>query len=169
MAGETEQNVVAGDAGKTGKLVTRLLILSILIMVATPVITILAFRTMSRDVVKPAETEVELTEVALPRIQVNVAGTNASRYVQVDVVLRISDPSMLGLFDKQSSSVPNGKQREIVATAIRVIGDKPLNALLTTEGKQALANELKATFNDLLADATAGMITDVYFCGFLFQ
>jgi len=169
MAEESEQTVVDGDAGKTGKLVTRLLILSILIMVATPVITILAFRTMSRHKVKPVETEVELTEVALPRIQVNVAGTTALRYVQVDVVLRISEPGMLGLFDKQSASMPNGKQREIVATAIRVIGAKPLNALLTTEGKQALANELKATFNDLLADSTAGMITDVYFCGFLIQ
>jgi flagellar basal body-associated protein FliL len=100
---------------------------------------------------------------------VNVAGTYASRYVQVDVVLRVSDPSMMDLFEKQSAASPGGRQREIMATAIRVIGDKPLNSLLTTEGKQALANELKATLNDLLADSTSGMITDVYFCGFLFQ
>jgi flagellar basal body-associated protein FliL len=120
-------------------------------------------------VVKPVETQVVLNEVALPRIQVNVAGTNASRYVQVDAVVRVSDPSMLDLFEKQSAGTPQGRQREIMALAIRVIGDKPLNSLLTVEGQQALANELKASLNDLIADSTNGMITDVYFCGFLFQ
>lgn len=164
-----EERTAPEAAGNSSKLVTRLLIVSILIMVATPVITIMAFRAMSRDVVQPNEQQPELTEVALPKIQVNVAGTNASRYVQIEAVVRISDSSMLGLFEKQSAATPTGRQREILATAIRVIGDKPLNSLLSTEGKQALANELKATLNDLLADSTTGMITDVYFCGFLFQ
>ena len=156
-------------AGSSSKLVTRLLIVSILIMIATPVITVVSFRMMSHSVVKPVETQALMNEVALPRIQVNVAGTNASRYVQVDAVVRVSDPSMIELFEKQSPGTPQGRQREIMALAIRVIGDKPLNSLLTVEGQQALANELKASLNDLIADSTTGMITDVYFCGFLFQ
>lgn len=168
MADETERTVPA-DAAVSGKLVTRLLIVSILIMIATPVITILSFRMMSKSVIKPVEIEAMLNEVALPRIQVNVAGTNASRYVQVDAVVRVSDPGMVGIFEKQSAATPHGRQREIMAMAIRVIGDKPLNSLLTIEGQRALANELKASLNDLIADSTTGMITDVYFCGFLFQ
>lgn len=154
---------------KSSKLVVRLLIVAILIMIATPLITIFAFRSMSQEVMQPEQKQSKLTEVALPRIQVNVAGTNATRYAQVDTVLRISAPDMQKLFKEQSSEAPDGLQREIVAEVIRIISDKPLNTLLSTEGKRELANEIKGKVNDLIADYTSGMITDVYFYGFLIQ
>ena len=166
---ENEEKVVSSDGVATRKMVTRLLIVAVLIMIATPVITVLAFRAMSQEVIKPREKDPRLTEIALPTIQVNVAGSNATRYVQVDTVVRISDPSMAELFEEQSAQQPNGHLREIQAATIRVIGDKPLNALLPTEGKRELASEIKATLNDLLAEYTTGMVTDVYFCGFLIQ
>ena len=109
MAEDIQSKLPEAAAKNTGKLVTRLLILAILIMVATPVITIVAFRAMSRDVIKPTLEDVKLTEVALPRVQVNVAGTNASRYAQIDVVVRISDPSMAELFERQSKTTPKGQ------------------------------------------------------------
>lgn len=164
------ENTEAAPTGdKSSKLVMRLLIVSILVMVATPAITIFAFRSMSKDVMEPEEKTVQVTEIALPTIQVNVAGTNATRYAQVDVVLRISDAEMHELFKEQSTGNPNGHLREIVAAVIRIISDKQLNALLPTEGKRELANEIKAVLNELLADYTSGMITDVYFYGFLIQ
>jgi flagellar basal body-associated protein FliL len=169
MAEEPAGPAAPDNAKKLNKLVIRLLIVSVVIMIATPLVTISAFVAMSKQVVESNEELPPVTEVALPRIQINVAGTNATRYAQVEVVVAVSDPSMLRLFHKQSPDSPDGHEREIVASVIEVIGDKPLDALLTTEGKQALANEIKATINDLLADYTAGMVTDVYFCGFLIQ
>jgi flagellar basal body-associated protein FliL len=84
-------------------------------------------------------------------------------------VVEVSHPDLAKVLDEQSEDEPGNRLRRAMATIIEIAGDKPLEALCDSEGKRALANEIKGALNDLLAKEDKGMITDVYFAGFLVQ
>lgn len=151
------------------KSVFVLMILSILTMVLTPVVTIYAFRMMTKEVEEPVEETQEAKEIVLPTVQVNIAETNGSRYAQLEIVVEVSDPKMGEYFQEQTETSPDGKLKRIQATIINIVADKRLESLTSTEGKRKLAREIKAALNDLLGEDSGGMVTDVYFCGFLIQ
>ena len=149
--------------------VAILMVLSVAVMVLTPVITVMTFRIMNKESVAAGKPEkVQSVEIPLPRIQVNVAEANGTRYAQMDIVVEVSDPTMEGLLSDKSPGEVNYLNR-VMAMVIRITGDKPISALLTSAGKQKLALELKEAMNDFLADKTSGLVTEVYFSGFLIQ
>lgn len=166
MADEEEVN----QAPKSPKtMVILLMILSIVIMALTPVVTIYIFKMTVKNQTEEPQKAVESKEIILPKVQVNVAGTNGTRYAQIEVVLEVSDPTMSKFFENQTENNSTGQINRIMAAIIRLVGDKSLNTLLSTDGKDQLANDIKSSLNELFADQTTGMVTDVYFCGFLIQ
>lgn len=160
----------AAAKGKSRSPVLLLVALSVLVMVLTPVITIVAVRAMAPkeetegEVVKP-----QATEVNLPPVQVNVADTGGMRYLQLEMVVVLSDPTMTQFFQPQSADAPLGQLNRIQATCLGIVSDKSLNGLLSKEAKTRLAEEIKNAINEILRDQATGMVTDVYFTGFLVQ
>jgi flagellar basal body-associated protein FliL len=124
---------------------------------------------MSTPPPEPAAPEALITELALPRLQVNVADASGTRYAQLDIMVEVTDPAMLPLFAEPDARNPKGRQKRIMATIINIVSDKPITALLSAEGKRQLATEIKDTLNDMLAKENAGNVLDVYFSGFLVQ
>ncbi len=154
----------------TKKTIILLVALSVLVMVLTPVITIFSIRSMTSKEEVPVETKPSKTkEVVLPQVQVNVADTNGTRFVQVEIVVEVSDPEMTVFFEAQTPENDKGRLKRIMASTISIISDKNLDALVSKEAKIKLAQEIKSSLNDLLHDATDGIVTDVYFYGFLIQ
>ena len=159
-----EENENSG-ADKTKKTVLLLIILSVLVMVLTPVITILSIRMMT----KTADEAVEKPkpkgsfEIALPKIQVNVAETNGTRFVQLDIVVEVSDANMAPLFQEKSPENEGGKSKRIIAAIISIVSDKNLESLVTKQAKEKLSHEIKTALNDVMHEYSDGIITDVYF------
>jgi len=173
MAGNDKQkpvDVAAQPAADKSKgVIVMLVVLAVLVIFLTPVITIFAFKVMTSKTSEAVQIKTETSEISLPRIQVNVFQTQGSRYAQVDVVVLVNDSSMRDLFTEQSATNPKGQLRRIMAEAIKIIGSKPLTQLLAPDARDQLAEELKTAFNSLLSSHTKGLITDVYFPGFLVQ
>lgn len=169
MAEEKETIVDVKRSQQTRGMVAVLLITSVLVMVLTPLLTIYVFKLMARRAEPIKEVVVHAAEIALPKLQVNVADTQGTRYAQFEIVLEVSDSSMTPFFEEQSTANPKGRQRRIMASVISLVSDKSLNALLSSDGRRQLAAEVKARVNDLLAKETSGVVTDVYFSGFLIQ
>lgn len=143
--------------------------LAVLVMLLTPVITIFAFKSMA-DTTAPADApEKPPVEIILGRVQVNVKDTQGTRFAQVDPVLLVSDEAMKPLFEVQSDEQPKGKLRRLRSVAIYIISEKNLAELLSPGSKESLAAELKDAFNEVLEPYTEGVVTEVYFDGFLIQ
>jgi len=157
-------------SGRSKSGIGLLIGLAIFVMVATPATTILAFKVMTRKwLEKPHAPDTLPVEIALPPLQVNVADTNGTRYAQINIVVEVRNKKMKRLFSLQSNTSPRGKQRHIMATAICIVGEKSLESLLSADAKEKLGGELKTAFNDLLRGEAKGIVTDVYFDGYLIQ
>lgn len=174
MAKEKEKDAKAADKDKDAKPkkspVALLMIISVVIMILTPVITILAFQVLTRDMREAVETPVlEAVEVSLPRVQVNVAEANGTRYAQIDIVVEVSDEDLVPVLTEHDGDNPPSRLKRIQSIIIGITSEKTISALLSTDGKRKLALEIKDSINSYLADKESGMVTDVYFSGFLIQ
>ncbi len=172
MAEETNDSAIdVTNVDKTKKTVLLLIVLSVLVMVLTPVITIFSIRMMTQktEAKTEASDHVVNKEIVLPQIQVNVAETNGTRFVQIEIVLDVSDAEMVSIFEDQTPENSKGRLKRIMATIISIISDKNLPALVTKEAKSRLATEIKNAINDLIRSDTDGIVTEVYFYSFLIQ
>lgn len=163
-----EATVDGGKAGGNKTTVLALVGLSVLVMVLTPVITIVTVKAMTGSEESGVEPEKRI-EIPLDQIQVNVAGTNGTRYLQVQIVVEVSDSGMMPLFTDRSEENPHGQLKRIMSTIIAIVSDKGLDGLLSRDAKARLADEIVRALNDLLRDSASGIVTDVYFYGFLIQ
>ena len=172
MAEETQTTEETQESNSKEKKspIGLLMVLSVAIMILTPIITIVAFRIMTRDVREAVEEpRLEPVEVSLPRLQVNVAEANGTRYAQIDIEMEVSDSSLVPLLTEHEEEDPPSRLKRVMAIIIGITSEKPINALLSADGKHKLAMEIKDSVNDFLSDKTSEMVTDVYFSGFLIQ
>ena len=169
LENEEEEIEEPAAGGGSRKLLFMLIALSLLVMVVTPLASIFAVRVMTNKGTPTLDEAPEFHEVALPSVQFNVAGTVAKRFAKLDIVVEVSDASMGALFQEQSDGNAKGKLRRITAEILQIASDKELSALLSSDAKVKLAEEIKTTLNGLLRDEAEGMVTDVYFSGFLVQ
>ncbi len=149
--------------------ITLLVVVSAVVMILTPLITILVVRSLSQ---KKAQTvqKLDTVELPLPKVQVNVAETNGTRYAQIDVVVELSGSDVLPYFENQTAQNTHGQLRRMMSSIISIISSKELDGLLTSEAKETLAAEIREALNEHLRSVEArGLVTDVYFCGFLIQ
>ena len=151
------------------KMVVILMVLSVLVMVLTPLITVFAFQAMSKKDAGPDPKEsTQHFEIPLSKIQVNIKGTNGMRYLQFIVVVKVTDKEMNKFFI-ESGEDGVGKLRKMQSEIIKIASDTNLTALLSYDGKLLLAGNIKKKLNDILAPETKGTVSDVYFSEFLIQ
>jgi flagellar basal body-associated protein FliL len=166
---EATPEEAGGGGDKTNSVVMILIVLSVLVMILTPLTTVFLVKSMAP---KPKEIEQDknkTTEVVLEKIQVNLAGTNATRFARIDVALKVSDSSMVLFFMTQENDPEHGMLNEIKAEIRGVIGDNTVANLESRESKKNLADDIKKVLNDLLSKRTEGTVTKVYFPDFLIQ
>lgn len=89
---------------------------------------------------------------------VNLAETNAERYLKVDVVLELDSPKLV---KEVESRLP-----QIQDLLISITSTKTLEDVSTTSGRNMLRQEIVDKINSLLA---TGQISNVYFTEFVVQ
>lgn len=91
-------------------------------------------------------------------IIVNLAETNAERYLKVDLVLELDSPKLLKEIE---SRLP-----QIQDLLISITSTKTLDDVSTTSGRNMLRQEMVDKINSLLA---TGQVSNVYFTEFVVQ
>lgn len=175
---ETGQDAAPADAGaagpdKTKTVVMLLIVLSILVMILTPIITIFAIRAiMPKDNTegpKPEELNKKITEIPLLDFKCNIGQTQGTRYAQIDVVVEVSDGGMKKFFEAKTQENLDGMLNKIRSAILNIISDKTLDGLLSKDAKALLSKEIKSDLNEMLQKKTDGVVTEVYFPKFLVQ
>lgn len=173
-AADDKQQTIEVSADKTKTVVIILIALSIVVMVATPVITIFAIKSVVASETGAAKEASKInenhnTEVALPSFQCNLAGTNASRYVKVDVVVQLSDADLKKYFEIKADDKPDGMLNKVKADINAIISSKRLGDLDSGDGKKLLADEIKNALKEIMPKDAKGTITDVFFPSIVIQ
>lgn len=164
--------VESGSSG-TNKAVIFLIILSVLVLLLTPAITILAIRALAPKKTDEATDAIkkQILEIKLEKLNANVADTHGSRYVRLDVVIEVNRADMQKYFEDKSSTNPEGMKSRMKAEILKIISSKNLEGLLSPEAKKRLSDEIKLALNEILRNRTKtdGMVVDVFFPSFLVQ
>jgi len=178
---EEVENKPPRDTTKT--FIVVLVGLSILLMVLTPLVTILLVKEMvpQVNVDEPDSIDDETTavEYVIEGVQCNLAGTQGKRYIRLDVAFLLSDKKIEPLFNPPPKEgepliIPS-KRNRILSKLIEIIANKQMTQLETTDDKESLANNIRDSINDLLsADVKKlkivdGRVDEVYFPKFLIQ
>ena len=173
-----KEETVNVPADKSKPVIMSLIILSVLVMLLTPLVTFFVVRTMMPQAQETAPDDLTNTqggEVTLEPFRTNIAGTQGSRYAEITVVLEIRDISMAEYFQKRSKEAPNGMLNNIRAKITSVISSKTLSGLLSQDAQVSLQNEIKTTLNTLFEKEKGKKIKDmevvkeVYFPSFMVQ
>ncbi|RMD78216.1 MAG: hypothetical protein D6820_10335 [Lentisphaerae bacterium] len=173
VAADNENASEAQEHAGPGKgLILALVVTPVLMIIITPIIVLMMIKQLSPKLpttVNAPGTKSKIIEIKLPKLQVNVAGTNGTRYAEIEAVVTVTDPSMKKYFEEQSDTNPDGKLRRMVAVINEIIGSKNLNELLSKEYRDRLKKEIRTALNDILKEDTNGMVHSVYFPRFLIQ
>jgi flagellar basal body-associated protein FliL len=154
-----------------------LIILSVLVMVCTPVVTIFAMRQMISSNVSTAADKKDdnksgdkFAECQIKNQQCIIGNTKGTRYVKLDVTIRYTEPdSMKDYFDEKGAENGNNKSiyNRIKAEITKIIMGKQLDEIDSPAGLKNLSEELKEAIKSLLPKGAKGTITEVYFPNFL--
>ena len=120
---EKEGDVIEAEPVKSSnKTVLIMTLLSMAVIVLTPLAVFYVFNASSPNPTKPEIEDVptDIHEVLLPKVDVNVAGTKGTRVVQIECVLRLSSKELLPHFDEKG--VP-GKFKSYAALQGYCFGD----------------------------------------------
>jgi len=166
--------VPAGGADKTKSVVMILIVLSVLVMICTPVVTIFAMKQMisaqpaaSSEVKEKASTE-KYSEVTIKEHQCIIGNSKGTRYVKLSVVIQYSEPeTMSKYFADKTEATPFGLMNRIKAEITRIIMGKQLDELDSPQGLKNLAEEMKEAIKGLLPKDAKGTIVEVFFPNFL--
>lgn len=168
------------DATKT--LIIVLIALAIILMIASPIASFMLVKTMVPEVAnaeKESVIDVDLVnhEIMVKEVQCNLKGTNATRYIRLDVALTVNNKDVEAFFASEAVegvTIPSRLSR-IKAKLVQIISDKQVSDLETKDDKDRLASDIKLAVTELLeADfqrfgLEQASILDVYFPSFLIQ
>ena len=170
-------DVAAGGADKTKSVVMILIVLSVLVMVCTPVVTIFAMRAMisSAPTVSSDSKEKKVTEkygeCSIKAQQCIIGNSKGTRYVKLDVIIQYTEPdTMKGYFDEkggEGSSSSVSIYNRIKAEITKIVMGKQLDELDSPAGLKNLSEEMKEAIKNLIPKGAKGTITEVYFPNFL--
>jgi len=174
----TEQNTGEQAQQQGSKAPTKLVIiviaLAILVMILTPVVTIFALKTSlandGNDAQKKEQKNPGGTQVVMPKIQTNIAGTQGQRYAQFEVILNVSNTKTAQLFREKPEKSDKSLLKLAQARIVSLATNKDLQTLLKQEGRNKLAQEIKDSLNELLMKKEKeGVVKTVLFSSFLIQ
>ena len=161
--------VVETPKNDTNKVVITLIILSVAVMILTPIITIFAVKTFAGKAVEADKIEsVEGAEIKLKTFRVNIAGTKGKRYASIDVCVKVDNAEMLKLFTDQTTENKLGMLNEIRANIDAILSSKNLDGFLASDARIKMAAEIESMLNKLLkGKVKEGNVVKVYFPSFL--
>lgn len=171
MAAENRDKTVDAAADKSKPVIMMLIVLAILVLVFTPIVTILALKAFMPQDGETAQTQLKKgAEVSLELFKFNVAGSQGTRFAQVQVVLELSDEDMKPIFADKTPENPDGIGKRITAEILDILSERSLDGLLSKEARNSLRKEIQTKLNGMLSDRKVkGVVVDVYFPSFLVQ
>ena len=172
-----KEETVDVPADKSKTVIMSLIILSVLVMLLTPLVTYFVVKTMmpqAQESVAEDSGAKNGAEISLEPFRTNIAGTQGSRYAEITVVIEIRDAAMEKYFKKKAKETPDGMLNQIRAKITSVISSKTLPGLLSQDAQVSLQNEIKTTLNSLFQSSKEkeikeDVVKDVYFPSFLVQ
>lgn len=167
-------DVAAGGADKTKSVVMILIVLSVLVMVCTPVVTIFAMKAMissqasSTSEAKDNKSKEKFSECIIKGQQCIIGNSKGTRYVKLDVAIQYTEPSdMDKYFKEKTPENGEGQLNRMKAEITRIIMGKQLDELDSPAGLKNLAEEMKEAIKSTIPKSAKGTITDIYFPNFL--
>lgn len=171
-AQEGQEDVVeVKDSDKTKSTVIILIVMSLVVMILTPVITVFVVKAvMPKPEVVEDPVSSESTEIDLGVFKANISDSQGTRFTQIKVVIEVSRPSIQKYFMAKDATNEDGMLTRVKDAILRIISDKTLEGLLSSKAKERLAKEIKAELNSMLEKRKAdGVVTAVLFPEFLVQ
>lgn len=110
------------------------------------------------------ETLARMTEYPLEPIIVNLAGTNAERYLKVTLSFKYEQTDDAG--GDQLGRELNARRGEIRNQLISILSSKALKDVDSAEGRAAIRREILDRINGMLI---SGRVSDVYYTEFVVQ
>ena len=167
-------DVPAGGADKTKSVVMILIVLSVLVMVCTPVVTIFAMKAMissqpsaSSEAKEKKSTE-KFGETIIKGQQCIIGNSKGTRYVKLDIAIQYTEPSdMEKYFKEKTVEAQDGQLNRMKAEITRIIMGKQLDELDSPAGLKNLGEEMKEAIKSTIPKAAKGTVTDLYFPNFL--
>lgn len=158
------------NTDKSKPVIMMLIILAVLVLVFTPIVTILALKAFMPQDAKQLEKATQVTEVTLETFKFNVAHSQGTRFAQVQVVLELSDADMAKFFKPSAADNPEGMGNKVKSEVLDILSERTLDGLLLKDARNTLRKEIMTKVNVMLSDRKVkGVVTDVYFPSFLVQ
>ncbi len=157
-----EQQEVTQDQPKKKSSAIKYLIFGLIIMIIIPVV---GFVVVSRFIMTEEEDNKQVTTNSemgvvypLDVVVVNIANTQATRYLRSGISFEVADESILEELEK--------RKPQITDMIIMILSNKELDELSDFAGKNQIRKEIKEKVNSKLI---AGKIKNVYFTEFVIQ
>lgn len=168
---EGREKEVDVNADKSKPVIIMLIVLAILVLVFTPIVTILALKAfVPSDTNQVQAKDSKTAEVTMEPFKFNVAQSQGTRFAQVSVVIEVSDSTMVNLFKASSKENPDGMENRIRSEVLDILSERNLDGLLSKDARNSLRKEIQSKVNALFSDRKVkGVVTDVYFPSFLIQ
>ena len=169
---EDREKEVGAAPDKSKPVIIMLIVLAILVLVFTPIVTILALKAFvpKDDDAASKERISKSSEITLEPFKFNVAQSQGTRFAQVSVIIEVSDHEMTKLFQPNSKENPEGMGNRIRAEILDMLAERSLDGLLSKDARNTLRKEIQSKVNAILSDhKVKGVVTDVYFPSFLVQ
>ncbi|MDD3119471.1 MAG: flagellar basal body-associated FliL family protein [Victivallales bacterium] len=158
------------NADKSKPVIIMLIVLAVLVLVFTPIVTLLVLEAFLPKDSVPAEKVSRGTEITLDTFKFNVAHSQGTRFAQVQVVLELSDADMRKYFQPNDTNNPDGMGNKIKSEVLDILSERTLDGLLLKDSRATLRKEIMTKINVILSERKAkGVVTDVYFPSFLVQ
>ncbi len=181
MAEEEKEDVVEQPKDKTKSLVMMMIVLAVLMMVLTPLITIMVFRALQPpQIAKLPSDDLEeaIKPFTLEGLLVNTADPGSTRFVSCDVTFEYNNKNMTPYFEPASDENQEAFGLKIKAKVSLLIGGRTVEQLTSVENKENLAKQIKQEVIDIFHSNLKGdkkdealkwSIRDVYFPKFTIQ
>jgi len=167
---KAEGRDVEVNTDKSKPVIIMLIVLAVLVLVFTPIVTILALKAFMPQEAAPQEKVSKVTEITLETFKFNVAHSQGTRFAQVQVVLELSDAEMEKYFKDNAADNPEGLGKKIKSEILDILSERTLDGLLLKDARNTLRKEIMTKINVMLSDRKVkGVVTDVYFPSFLVQ
>jgi len=169
---EDREKEVGAAPDKSKPVIIMLIVLAILVLVFTPIVTILALKAfVPKDEEATAKEHAsKSSEINLEPFKFNVAQSQGTRFAQVSVIIEVSDGEMAKLFQPNSKENPEGMGNRIRAEILDMLSERNLDGLLSKDARNTLRKEIQSKVNAILSEhKVKGVVTDVYFPSFLVQ
>jgi|GEM_PF-3422181 len=169
---EDREKEVSATPDKSKPVIIMLIVLAILVLVFTPIVTILALKAFvpKDDDAAAKERISKAAEVKLDDFKFNVAQSQGTRFAMVSVIVEVSDGDMAKYFQLSTKENPDGMGNRIRSEILDMLSERTIDGLLTKDARNTLRKEIQSKLNAILSDhKVKGVVTDVYFPSFLVQ